>query len=170
MEATAYEPKGRTHSNIPTFCWLWATSGNNKTSAEAQQNTNGWWWKAAPEKGRGAGVMLVVWTCVHDQHKNRSNTKSRGSLPTLQGFIWQKGRWIWQFAMVSSSSVKPGKELRDKNVWSVVPSSAIASGDALIYRERKRTCGSSIGWAKPHRSARATMPGIKDTTLGVRSQ
>lgn len=47
-----------------------------------------------------------------------------------------------------------------------MPSSVIASGGALVSRERKRTCGSSIARAKPHRSARATMPGIMDAPSG----
>lgn len=54
MEAAGYEPKGRTHSNLPTFCWLWVTSGDNRTAAEAQQNTNGGEKQAVSQKGRGA--------------------------------------------------------------------------------------------------------------------
>lgn len=54
MEAAGYEPKGRTHSNLPTFCWLWVTSDDNRTAAEAQQNTNGGEKQAVSQKGRGA--------------------------------------------------------------------------------------------------------------------
>lgn len=163
MEAAGYEPKERTHSNIPTFCWLWVTSGNNRTAAEAQQNTNECWWKAGsvPEMlgcwcGVG-GMNMCPWPAL-----NRSNTKPRDSLPTPQGFILQKGRWIWQFATIRSRSVKPGKELKDGQV--LCPHLLLHLG-MIWFPRKERACGSSIACPKPHRSARATMPGIRDTPL-----
>lgn len=76
MEAASYEPKERTHSKSPTFCWLWVTSGNNRTPAEAQQNTSEWWWKAGsvPEMSGcccGVGGMnMCPWLArKQEQHK-----------------------------------------------------------------------------------------------------
>lgn len=93
MEAAGYEPKERTHSNIPTFCWLWVTSGNNRTAAEAQQNTNECWWKAGsvPEMlgcwcGVG-GMNMCPWPAL-----NRGNTKLRDSLPTPPRIYFAKGQ------------------------------------------------------------------------------
>lgn len=123
-------------------------------------------WRVVKSRQHPRDVRVLA-RCGWHEHvpmastEDRSKTKSRGNLPTLQGRIWQKSRN--KFPAARSSSVEPGKRLRNQHLGSAVPTSAIASGNTLISRERMGICGNSVARAKPHRSARATVPGIMDT-------